>query len=172
MSARQANLLPPPRQAADAATAAGRAARQQWSQGQAHLRKGDLGRAVQAFTQATQACPGDALYWLNLGNAQRRLGDYEQAGNALRRVLDIEPQHPLALRQLADCLGQQHRYAEALAVHEQLQRNGVREVDAMVQHGAMLQALRRPVHSHPSGAGRCRGSANTARRQGKPGRLG
>ena len=147
MSARQASLLPPPRQAIEAATATDRAARQHWNQGQAHLRKGDFGRAVQAFNQAAQACPGDVLYWLNLGNAQRRLGDYAQAGNALRRVLDIEPQHPLALRLLADCLGQQHRYAEALAVHEQLQRNGVREVDAMVQHGAMLQALRRPVEA-------------------------
>ena len=147
MSARQASLLPPPRQAIEAATATDRAARQHWNQGQAHLRKGDFGRAVQAFSQAVQAAPGDLLYRLNLGNAHRHAGNFEPAGAALRRVLELEPQHALALRLLADCLGQQHRYAEALALHEQLQRNGVREVDAMVQHGAMLQALRRPVEA-------------------------
>ena len=114
-----------------------------WQRGLELARSQQWPAAARAFRRAADAAPADALHWINLANALRHGGDLEQALAAARRCLALEPDHPMGLRLLADCLGQLHRYEEAVRAHEALEASGVREPDAMLQHGQMLQALRR-----------------------------
>jgi predicted O-linked N-acetylglucosamine transferase (SPINDLY family) len=127
-----------------AATPETRAARMHWEQGLEQAGRADWLAATQAFARAVAAAPSDALYWTNLANAWRRLGEHGRAVEAARHALSIEPEHPVALRVLGESLAQQHRYAEAVAAFEALEAAGHRHVDAMAQHGAMLIALKRP----------------------------
>ena len=114
-----------------------------WTEGLAQADRGHWAQAAQAFRRATRTAPGDALYWINLANAHRRAGDPPRAVAAARRCLALNPVQPLALRILGDSLGTMHRYEEAIEAYACLEASGVNEPDAMVQHGAMLQALRR-----------------------------
>jgi predicted O-linked N-acetylglucosamine transferase (SPINDLY family) len=112
-----------------------------WTEGMAYAEKRDWTGAIEAFSRATADAPTDALYWINLANAQRRTGDHQQALSAAERALSIDAQQPLAMRLKGDCLAQMHRYAEAVAAFEALEQSGVQEYDAMVMHGAQLQSL-------------------------------
>lgn len=114
-----------------------------WTDGLALADRGQWVGAAHAFRRATRTAPEDVLYWINLANARRRAGDPPRAVAAARRCLTINPVQPLALRILGDSLGTMHRYEEAIEAYACLEASGVHEPDAMVQHGAMLQALRR-----------------------------
>ena len=114
-----------------------------WAEGLALAERGQWVRAARAFRRATRTAPDDVLYWINLANARRRAGDPPRAVAAARRCLALSPVQPLALRILGDGLGTMHRYEEAIEAYACLEASGVNEPEAMVQHGAMLQALRR-----------------------------
>ena len=114
-----------------------------WTEGLAQANRGQWVGAARAFRRATRSAPEDELYWINLANARRRAGDPLRAVAAARRCLALNPVQPLALRILGDGLGTMHRYEEAVEAYACLEASGVLEPEAMVQHGAMLQALRR-----------------------------
>jgi predicted O-linked N-acetylglucosamine transferase (SPINDLY family) len=129
------------------APARGGRGQQHWEQGIAHVQKRDWVGAARSFRRAVRAAPADALYWINLANAYRHAGDHMRALVAVERALALDAAHPLALRLQGEALAALHRYAEAVAAFERLEAGGTREPDAMLQHGAMLQALRRPKES-------------------------
>jgi predicted O-linked N-acetylglucosamine transferase (SPINDLY family) len=129
------------------ATAARVAGGRHWHVGLARADRADWTGAARAFARAVRAAPADMLYRINLANAYRHAGDPAGEVREAERVLAIDPAHPLALRLLGDGLVAQHRYEEAAAAYERLEAAGVREPDAMLQHGAMLQALRRPLQA-------------------------
>jgi predicted O-linked N-acetylglucosamine transferase (SPINDLY family) len=114
-----------------------------WSLGRSMVADRRWQEAARAFGRATRAAPRDALYWVNLANAQRRLGKYQRAVAAARRCLRIDPQEPLALRIMGDSLMCLHRPAEAIDAFVALEDTGVQEPDAMLQHAAALQTLHR-----------------------------
>ena len=114
-----------------------------WLQGRERVARKDWAGAAQAFARAARAVPGDALYWVNLANAERHVGKLQHAETAAWRALSIDPQHPLALRVLGDCLSLMHRYAEAVDVLAQLKHAGAPEPEAMLQQAQMLQRLMR-----------------------------
>ena len=114
-----------------------------WAEGLAQADRGQWVGAARAFRRATRRAPEDVLYWINLANAHRRAGDPPRAVAAARRCLALNPVQPLALRILGDGLGTMHRYEESIEAYACLEASGVLEPEAMVQHGAMLQALRR-----------------------------
>ncbi len=118
-----------------------------WARGVAALARADGRAAIAAFGQATEAAPGDMLYWVNLANAQRGVGQLAPAIATARHALQLEPDHPLALRILGDALARSHRYAESVEAYVALEASGILEPEAMIQHAAMLQALRRPLES-------------------------
>jgi len=107
------------------------AGRRQWSE------------AARAFGRASRAAPQDALFWVNLANAQRHVGAHRRAVAAARRALRLEPGHPLALQLAGDSLLQMHRYAEAAEALAALHAAGHVAPEAMVQHASALQALGR-----------------------------
>jgi len=129
--------------ARDTPDPASRPGHSNWAEGLALAERGQWVRAARAFRRATRTAPDDVLYWINLANARRRAGDTPRAVAAARRCLALSPVQPLALRILGDSLGTMHRYEEAIEAYACLEASGVNEPEAMVQHGAMLQALRR-----------------------------
>lgn len=118
-----------------------------WEQGLARVQQRDWLGAARAFRRAVRAEPADALYWINLANVYRHVGDHERALAAADRALVLDAAQPLAMRLRGEALAALHRYAEAVDAFERLEAAGTREPDAMLQHGAMLQALRKPKES-------------------------
>jgi predicted O-linked N-acetylglucosamine transferase (SPINDLY family) len=129
------------------AAAPGSRGHRHWEEGVAHVHKRDWIGAARAFRRAVRAAPGDELYWINLANAYRHAGDHARALAAAQKALAIDTAQPLALRLLGEALASLHRYPEAADAFERLEASGAREADAMLQHAAMLQALRRPRES-------------------------
>ena len=115
-----------------------------WQQGRALLDRRNWPAAAKAFARATRAAPSDALYWINLANAERNAGALERAEAAARQALQLTPDDPLALQVLGDSLGRMHRYAESVSVFAQLEANGTVEPEALVQQASMLLSLQRP----------------------------
>ena len=115
-----------------------------WQAGRKLVARNNWAGAAQAFARATLAAPVDALYWLNLANAERHAGALNRAEAAARRALDLQPDDVLALQVLGESLAQMHRYAESLAVFAQLEDGGTLEPSALLQQASMLQALQRP----------------------------
>jgi predicted O-linked N-acetylglucosamine transferase (SPINDLY family) len=128
---------------ASATEATGRG-RRHWEQGVAQMQQRDWLGATRSFKRAVRAEPADALYWINLANVYRHVGEPARALAAAERALALEAGQPLARRLQAEALAALHRYDDAVAAFEKLEAGGTREPDAMLQHGAMLQALRRP----------------------------
>jgi predicted O-linked N-acetylglucosamine transferase (SPINDLY family) len=114
-----------------------------WTEGIAFADNRDWPAAITAFSRAAEEAPSDVLYWINLANAYRRAADQTQALVAAEKALALEPRHPLALRVRGDCLAHMHRYADAVETFELLEQTGAQEYDAMIMHGAQLQALGR-----------------------------
>jgi predicted O-linked N-acetylglucosamine transferase (SPINDLY family) len=114
-----------------------------WNQGVELLQQQRWPEAAQAFARATRAVPQDSLYWINLAQAQRRAGRLPRAIAAAQRCLRLEPKDPIALRVLADCLLQEHRYAEAVQAYAALEAGGNAEPEVMIQHASVLQSLHR-----------------------------
>ena len=141
------------RQAAQAAQAfahntqsqrAARPGHRHWQAGRKLVHKKNWAAAAVAFGRATCAAPADALYWVNLANAERNAGALERAEAAARRALALQPDDPLALQVLGEALAKMHRYSESVAVFAQLEAGGTLEPSALLQQASMLQALHRP----------------------------
>ena len=115
-----------------------------WQQGVELLRRERWPQAAQAFSRATRAAPHDALYWTNLAHAQRHAGLITRAVVAAKRAVLIDAGNAIAWRLLGDCLLQLHRHAEAVDAFTALGDVGSPDAEALVQHGAALQALHRP----------------------------
>jgi predicted O-linked N-acetylglucosamine transferase (SPINDLY family) len=120
------------------------AGQRHWKEGLAFVKKRQWSRAAQSFSRATQAAPHDALYWVNLANAERNAGAAERAEAAARHALALQPGEPLALQVLGDSLAQMHRYADSVEVFAQLESQGTLEPEAMVRQASMLLSLQRP----------------------------
>jgi predicted O-linked N-acetylglucosamine transferase (SPINDLY family) len=129
------------------AAAPARAGHRHWEKGVDHAQRRDWVGAARAFRRAVRAAPADALYWINLANACRHAGEHARALGAAEQALALDATQPLALRLKGEALAALHRYADAAAAFERLEAAGVREPDAMLQHAAMLQALRKPKES-------------------------
>ena len=56
-----------------------------------YLRSNRPAEAVEILRGVTQQAAADPGYWLNLGLAERDLGNLEAAGNAFRRSLELDP---------------------------------------------------------------------------------
>ena len=115
-----------------------------WQAGRNLVAKKNWAGAAQAFARATLAAPADALYWVNLANAERHAGALDRAEAAARRALDLQPDDALALQVLGESLAKLHRYEESVAVFAQLESTGTLEPSALLQQASMLQALHRP----------------------------
>jgi tetratricopeptide (TPR) repeat protein len=83
--------------------------------GQARLAKGDYKGAVTRLERAVVKLPDNASAWCNLGVAQWKLGQLEQATVSLRKTLEIAPTDPEPLEFLGQVLTEAGKYDEARA---------------------------------------------------------
>lgn len=139
---------PPPAAAGAAAALAAptprlEAAQAHWREGMALAQVRDWPGAARAYVRAARSAPADALYWLNLAHAQRRLGRLSRSVAAARRCLQLDPGQVVARRLLGECLMLQHDYAQAREVFASLEAGAEPEPESMLQHAAVLMALLR-----------------------------
>jgi tetratricopeptide (TPR) repeat protein len=64
-------------------------------------RKGELNVAIDSFRRCSQAAPTDVRCLLQLGKLMDGTGKHEQAKPIYEQILKIEPDHPIALNNLA-----------------------------------------------------------------------
>jgi predicted O-linked N-acetylglucosamine transferase (SPINDLY family) len=92
----------------------------QWRKGVRASDEGRWGDASRLFEQATRLAPDDAVFWLNLAQAYRKLGELPRAEAAARRAFALDPADLLACKLLGTTLAEQRRHAEAAAVFASL----------------------------------------------------
>jgi len=92
-----------------------REAEAHWRGGLAHARAGRWKEAEKAYARAARSAPRDPLYWVNLGQARRKLGDPSGAAQAAQAALSVDAGHAIARQMLQASLVDQHRYGDALA---------------------------------------------------------
>lgn len=100
--------------------------------------------AITEFERCTRLQPADPVMWMNLSRAHLRGGALPEATEAARQALAVAPDHPLACRMLAECLGQASRFAEAAQVFDQFPADAPRDHDWFNAHGNALFLARRP----------------------------
>lgn len=84
-----------------------------------HAKVGNETQALEEYEKAIRAHPKDAHLLNDLGYFQYERGNWLEAERALRKALEIEPEHNRAWMNLGLTLGQQGKYAEALVAFEQ-----------------------------------------------------
>jgi tetratricopeptide (TPR) repeat protein len=67
---------------------------------------GNQSDAVASYRMATKEWPQNDLAWLGLGNALYASGDLRPAREAYQKVLEIEPQHTIAMNNLSQVYGE------------------------------------------------------------------
>jgi predicted O-linked N-acetylglucosamine transferase (SPINDLY family) len=82
----------------------------EWAKG------GRWAEAAQAYAEAVERNPDDAVFWLNLADARIKLGETEPAVHAARRALELDPDSELAVAIAAHCLVAANRYDETVAL--------------------------------------------------------
>lgn len=122
---------------------ADRKAEDHYQQGVTALSDGRWADAAEAFKRALATRPDDSTLWLNLGQARRKLGDYEGAAAAAARALDLDAQSKLARRILADALTNQGKHGQAAQVLQPVLDDAAGDPDVFVAAGdALVQAHR------------------------------
>jgi predicted O-linked N-acetylglucosamine transferase (SPINDLY family) len=119
-------------------------AQQHWRAGQQAAQAQQWLGAAREFERAAALAPGDAGVWLNLARAWLRLARLPEAGDAAQRAFELQRSNAAACRVLAECLVQQHRFAEAVATFEALAPEVPRDHDLLAAHGNALFQAKRP----------------------------
>jgi len=97
-------------------------AERHWRAGVAHGLAGRWKEAEKAHARATKAAPREALFWVNLGQARRKLGDLDGALDAVEAALRASPGDGLALQLRLAIRLERHQYGEALVDAERVAR--------------------------------------------------
>lgn len=98
---------------------------------------------------ATQAAPSRADYWRSLAQAQRRLGQAAPAEASYRRLLHLTGPDRDSELGLAELLGEQRRFPEALALLERTAARGPNDPTALNALGTCLLQAGRPEAALP-----------------------
>ncbi|MBZ0121574.1 MAG: tetratricopeptide repeat protein, partial [Sandaracinaceae bacterium] len=108
------------------------------------LRWGRARDAVPALERAAELAPEHAETWNGLGLARYDGGDVEGAERAFRRGIELHPEHSGLRLGLAALLVNAHRFAEALAVYDDVVARTPTFAPAHVGRAILLHELGRP----------------------------
>ncbi len=88
-------------------------------------RKGDVNGAIESFRLASQAAPADARPLLQLGLLMDGTGRRDQAKPIYEQILKIQPDHPIALNNLAFIKAEEGQDLDAALTMAQRARQGL-----------------------------------------------
>jgi predicted O-linked N-acetylglucosamine transferase (SPINDLY family) len=115
-------------------------------QADAHYRRGlalmkdDRWRdAANAFAAATRRRADNSVYWLNLAHARVKLGDHDNAADAARKAIDIDPDSELGVAVAVQCLNSACRHAEAAALLDRRDPAKITDPSLHFAHGEALR---------------------------------
>lgn len=97
-------------------------AERHWRSGVEHARAGRWKEAEKSHARAVRLAPREPLYWVNLGQARRRLGDLDGAQAAADEALRVDPDYWVAAQLRLSTRLDRHRYADALDDAERITR--------------------------------------------------
>jgi tetratricopeptide (TPR) repeat protein len=104
-------------------------------------KSGQPADAIDAYRQALQSAPDDALLWNNLGSAQRATGDGDGAADSFRRAVELAPQLGAAWYNLGKMYKAQGRLELARPALERALQCDRTHVPARVTLGETLRSL-------------------------------
>jgi tetratricopeptide (TPR) repeat protein len=125
--------------------------------GEALFRAGDLDAAGEAFRRSVALDSGQAAAYLGLARVRLTVPDYRQAGLALRRAHELDPDDPRVIRRLAglvvsreEALRLYRRYLELPPEEDGQVVENVKAWVAMLEHsaGRKLYRLEGPEGAH------------------------
>jgi predicted O-linked N-acetylglucosamine transferase (SPINDLY family) len=111
---RTKNRRPPPPTARGGHPPRHQQAERLYQRGLVESRAGRWVEAAASFEEACRLWPGDAIYWTNLAQAQRKVGRHDDSVASAREALRLQPRLAVASQLLADGLKAQHRYSDAV----------------------------------------------------------
>ena len=136
------STISPPRPAPPAPVRA--EAERHWRSGVEHARAGRWKEAEKAHARATRVAPGEPLYWINLGQARRRLGDLEGAIAAADRALEADPKSTLAAQLRLAARMERHRWSDAVEDAERVVRHPDATPGSWLEYALALDRAGRP----------------------------
>ncbi len=119
----------------------------QWRKGVKASGAGLWADAKRHFTRAAYLTPDQGIFWTNLAQALRKLGELAPAETAARRAVALDPSDLLARKLCGVTLTEQHRYADAVAVFAALPSGAPTDHDFHCEYGQALYMLGRIVES-------------------------
>ncbi|HPU52398.1 MAG TPA: hypothetical protein PK359_12640, partial [Burkholderiaceae bacterium] len=119
----------------------------QWRKGVKASGAGLWADARRHFTRAAYLAPDQCLFWTNLAQALRKLGDLTEAQSAARRAVALDASDLLSRKLLGVTLTEQHRYGDAVAVFEAHPERAPRDHDFHCDYGQALYMLGRFLES-------------------------
>ncbi len=135
--------IAPPRPAVPAALRP--EAERHWRAGVEHARAGRWKEAEKAHARAVRVAPGEPVYWVNLAQARRKLGDLAGVIEAADRALAADPQFVLARQMRVAARMERHRYEELLEDAELVARRPGAGYEAWLDYGVALDRSNRHV---------------------------
>ncbi|MBT2582382.1 tetratricopeptide repeat protein [Planococcus sp. ISL-109] len=113
------------------------------------LQEGRAEDAIQAFTQAIEQHPEDALGYINFGHVLTSMSETDRAERFFQKALTLDEQSATAFYGLANLYFNAERYEEALKLYEQAVQNGIEGSDAHYMIGKCFERIDQPKLALP-----------------------
>ncbi|MFM1988938.1 MAG: hypothetical protein RJA99_1895 [Pseudomonadota bacterium] len=120
-------------------------AERHWRSGVEHAKAARWKEAEKAHARAVRIAPGEPLYWVNLAQARRKLGDLPGAVEACDGALQADPQFVLAKQIRVAARMARHRYEDLLADAEDVARRPGAGHESWLDYGVALERTHRHV---------------------------
>jgi protein O-GlcNAc transferase len=120
-------------------------AERHWRTGVEHARAGRWKEAEKSHARAVKVSPGEPVYWVNLAQARRKLGDPAGVIEAADGALAADPQYVLARQMRVAARMECHRFEELLEDAEAVARRPGAGYDSWLDYGIALDRSGRHV---------------------------